>query len=152
MALVAAPDAPILICYDGSDEAEHAIAVAASLFRDREAVVVDVGPLDMVAESFAAAGSGAADLDRVAYEGALARAEKGAELARAAGFRAGARAEVNAPTWLGITETADDVDAAAIVVGSRSLNRIRRAFEGSVSNDVVEHARRPVLVVPSRRT
>jgi nucleotide-binding universal stress UspA family protein len=59
---------------------------------------------------------------------------------------------VNAPTWLGITETADEVDAAAIIVGSRSLSRLRRAFEGSVSNDLVEHARRPVLVVPARRT
>jgi nucleotide-binding universal stress UspA family protein len=150
MALVADP--PILICYDGSGEAKHAIAVAASLFGDRDAVVVDVGPLEEVAESFAAAGSGAADLDRAAYDGALARAEKGAELARAAGFRAQARAEVNAPTWLGITETADEVDAAAIIVGSRSLSRLRRAFEGSVSNDVVEHARRPVLVVPAGRT
>jgi hypothetical protein len=35
---------PILICYDGSDEAHRAIAVAATLLSGRRAVVLDVAP------------------------------------------------------------------------------------------------------------
>src|SRR5262249_46910650 len=55
------------------------------------------------------------------------------------------------PTWLGVVETADEIDAAANVIGSRRLTGLRGLLEGSVSHDVAEHAGRPVLVVPSRR-
>jgi nucleotide-binding universal stress UspA family protein len=37
-----------------------------------------------------------------------------------------------------------------IVMGSRGLNGGRELLEGSVSHDVVRHAGRPVLIVPSR--
>ena len=37
-------DAPILICYDGTDDSVRAIEAAASLFGPRSAVVLDVGP------------------------------------------------------------------------------------------------------------
>jgi nucleotide-binding universal stress UspA family protein len=35
-----------------------------------------------------------------------------------------------------------------IVVGSRGPQGLRGLVEGSVSHDVVQHARRPVLIVP----
>jgi hypothetical protein len=37
-------DVPILICYDGSEGARRAIAVAAALMGSRQAVVLDIGP------------------------------------------------------------------------------------------------------------
>ena len=37
-------DRPILICYDGSDEAHRAIAAAANLLPGRSAVVLNVAP------------------------------------------------------------------------------------------------------------
>ncbi len=37
-------DANILICYDGSDSAKHAIDAAAEILGPRRAVVLDVGP------------------------------------------------------------------------------------------------------------
>ena len=46
-------DTQILICYDGSDEAHHAIDVAAELLGPRRAVVLDIGPVLTTAESFA---------------------------------------------------------------------------------------------------
>ena len=46
-------DAPTLICYDGSDESRHAIAAAAQLLGQKEAVVLAVGPVLTAAESFA---------------------------------------------------------------------------------------------------
>ncbi len=40
-------------------------------------------------------------------------------------------------------------DTAAIVLGSPGLSGLRSLMLGSVSDKVVQHARRPVLVVPS---
>jgi nucleotide-binding universal stress UspA family protein len=142
---------PVLICYDGSPGAQQAISAAGSLLVDRHAVVLDVGPLDLVAETYAAAGSGAADVSAAVFEGTLAQAEAGAGLARQAGFHAEARAAVDAPTWRGIVKVADEIDAPAIVVGSHGLSGLRELIEGSVSHDVAEHAGRPVLVVPARQ-
>ena len=139
---------PILICFDGSPGAKHAIAVAGALLTSRRAVVLDVGPLDLVAETYAAAGSGAASVGQAVYAGALAQAEAGAELAREAGVDAGSRFGIDAPTWRGIIEVANDIDAAVIVVGSEGRTGLDELIEGSVSHDVAEHARRPVLVVP----
>jgi nucleotide-binding universal stress UspA family protein len=79
---------------------------------------------------------------------ALRRARTGAERARRAGFEAEARSVVSAPTWEGIVDVADELDAAVIVVGSRGLKGARELFEGSISHQVAEQAGRPVLVVP----
>jgi nucleotide-binding universal stress UspA family protein len=79
---------------------------------------------------------------------ALDLAKAGAELARNAGFAAEARADVAAPTWEGVIQAADKIDAAVIVVGSRGLTGVKEALEGSVSHAVAEHAGRPVLIVP----
>jgi nucleotide-binding universal stress UspA family protein len=139
---------PILICYDGSAGAKHAVLTAGTLFAGRRAIVLDVGPLDLVAETYAAAGSGAADVSRAVFEGTLAQAEAGAELARRAGFESEARAEVDTPPWRGIVKVADEIDAELIVLGSEGRMGLSELLEGSVSHDVAEHARRPVLVVP----
>lgn len=139
---------PILICYDGSPGAQQAIAVAGVLLTGRHAVVLDVGPLDLVAETYAAAGSGASDVGQAVYTGALAQAEAGAALARHAGFDAEPRAGIDAPTWRGITEVANELDAAVIVLGSERRTGLGELLEGSVSHEVAEHAGRPVLVVP----
>ena len=145
-------EGPILICYDGSAGAHHAIAVAGTLLAGRSAVVVAVGPLDLVAETYAAAGSGAGDVNRAVFEGTLAQAEEGAALARQAGFDAKPRADVETPAWRGIIEVADEIDAAVIVLGSEGRTGLRELLEGSVSHDVAEHAQRPVLVVPPPAT
>jgi nucleotide-binding universal stress UspA family protein len=144
-------DGPILICYDGSASAERAIAAAGRLLGPRSAVVLDVGPLEAVAEAYAAVGSDAAGLDRLTLDAAAARADAGAVLARAAGFLAEGRAELEAPTWFGVSEVADEIGAAAIVMGSRGLSGIRTFPEGSLSHQVATHAGRPVLIVPPPR-
>ena len=46
-----------------------------------------------------------------------------------------------------ILDTADDVDADLVVVGSRGLGRATRFLRGSVSSKVASHAKRSVLVV-----
>ncbi len=143
-------DAPILICYDGSEESQHAIDVAADLLGARRAVVLDVGAVLTQAESYAALGPvvpGEAFED-LNLQDASQRAAAGVAHAKAAGFDAEARAELDAPTWEGIVDVADELDAAVIVTGSRGLSGARSVLEGSVSRDVAEHAGRPILIVP----
>jgi len=147
-------DAPILICYDGSEESHHAIAAAAALLGPRRAVVLDIGPVVTAAESAVVLSpvSPAAAFDESNLDDARTRAHAGAELARGAGFTAEARAELDAPTWEGIISAANEIDAAVIVLGSRGLTGAREVFEGSVSHQVAEHAGRPVLIVPRAKS
>ena len=147
-------DEPILICYDGSEGAQRAIDVAAKLLGPRHAVVVDVGPPLTAAESLASVssvvpGDAFEDLN---MEAARERAQAGTDRAREAGFTADERAAVAAPTWEGIVDVADEIDAAVIVLGSRGLTAARQVIAGSVSHDVAEHAGRPVLIVPPPRS
>jgi len=139
---------PVLICYDGSADAGHAIPVAAALLVTRGAVVLDIGPLGLVAEAYAAAGSEAVELERSVVEETVEQAEAGAELARAVGFTAEARGTLDSPTWRAVAEIADEVGAAAIVLGSRTLTGLRELVEGSLSHEVAQQGHRPVLVVP----
>jgi nucleotide-binding universal stress UspA family protein len=143
-------DANILICYDGSDSAKHAIDAAAEILGPRRAVVLDVGPTLTAAESIAvmAPVTPGAAFEELNEDDARERAQAGAERARGAGFEAKARADLAAPTWQGIVDIADEIDAAVIVLGSRGLGAARELLEGSVSHEVAEHAGRPVLIVP----
>jgi hypothetical protein len=52
-------EAPVLICYEGSEGDLHAIEVAGALLGPRGAVVLDVAPVMTQAESFAAIASAA---------------------------------------------------------------------------------------------
>ena len=143
-------DAPILICYDGSADSDRAIEAAAVLLGPRRAVVVDIGPTLTAAESVAAVpavvpGNAFEDLN---MDSALEKARAGADRAREAGFKAEPRAELMEPVWESIVDVADEIDAAVIVLGSRGLKGIRERLNGSVSHEVAEHSRRPVLIVP----
>jgi nucleotide-binding universal stress UspA family protein len=140
----------ILICYDGSNEAERAIDAAAALLGPRHAVVLNVAPAMTFAEGVAATSSlvpaGAfEDLNRA---DALRRAEAGAAHARRAGLDAEARATLSSTMWQGIVDVAEEIDAAIIVIGSRGLLGFREFARGSASHDVATHARRPLEIVP----
>ena len=143
-------ETPILICYDGSPAAVRAIETAAALLGPRRAVVLDVASSMTVAESLAApysAMAGAALAETHAAE-SVRIAGEGTEIARSSGFDAVARATRAVPTWEGIVEIADELDAPVIVVGSRGLRGLNEALHGSVSHQVAAHAGRPVLIVP----
>jgi nucleotide-binding universal stress UspA family protein len=143
-------DGPILICFDGSDDSRRGIQVAADLLGPRRAIVLDVEPFFTAAEAYAvsAAPLAAGELEQQSADEALARATEGAEIARAAGFAAEPRGTIAGPTWEGILDVADEVDAAVIVFGSRGLTGMREQFEGSLSHQVAEHSGRPVLIAP----
>jgi len=147
----------VLIGYDGSEEAKRAARLAGALVPDGLAVVLHVfssmapwlgvpaapgpipPPVDLEAE--------ASRIERHANE--LAR--EGADLAEAAGLRA-TPTVVDAPgtsgAWSTIVRLAEEHDVDLIVVGSRGRSGLKAALLGSVSNGVMHHAARPVLVVP----
>ena len=47
-----------------------------------------------------------------------------------------------------ICEIAEERDVKLIILGCRGLNKIRRTFLGSVSDYVIHHCKRSVMVIP----
>ncbi len=91
----------------------------------------------------------ARELDGIAGVQSVDTVARGVALAEQQGFEVRSLSEcVSGPIWKAILDSADQRSSAAIVVGSRGLSGLSAAL-GSVSNGVVHHSRRPVLVVPS---
>ncbi|MBI5103914.1 MAG: universal stress protein [Solirubrobacterales bacterium] len=145
----------ILIAYDGSDAARNAIAQAGLVFPRGRAVVATVWRSLAEAAGVARAAmpdaiiTEAVDQLNAAAEGEAARvAEEGCELARAAGLDASPRTlGADGSVWTALVRFAHDTEPRAVVVGSRGRSALRSAVLGGVSNAVVHHCRRPVLVV-----
>jgi nucleotide-binding universal stress UspA family protein len=143
----------LLIRYDGSEDAKHAIQHAGNLLVPRPALVLTVWESTAVLGSFPWGGEAAGMVDFVELDGAGADdagriAEEGVRLARESGLEAEPIAvKATGPVWKTIVETADAQDATAIVMGSRGLGGVRSVLLGSVSSAVMHHADRPTLVV-----
>ncbi|MGH2877071.1 MAG: universal stress protein [Solirubrobacteraceae bacterium] len=147
---------PVLLCYDGSDNAAAAIARAGEVLGPRGAVVLTAwepvavwepsDPATILSAPLSRLAADALGLDEIVRGLARERAEQGVGLAREAGFTARPRV-TEGKSWRVICDVADELDAELIVVGARGLSRVRSALLGSVSSAVVVHARQPVLVV-----
>jgi nucleotide-binding universal stress UspA family protein len=146
-------DGPLMLCYDGSEEAAHAIRRAAALFPGRRALVLTVWQPIAGLGSVAWSGQTAtlvdfAHLDRAAAENGERVSDDGAHVAQVAGLDAEpAAVKASGPVWKTILDVADRHDAATIVMGSRGLSGLRSMLLGSVSSAVAHHADRPTLVV-----
>ena len=146
----------ILIAYDGSDDAKAALEHIADFAPGQPAVVVTVWDpyVHLVtrypATSTLVAAEDSEQIDDASRGDAERTAKEGAALARTHGLdasgRAVARQDSMADTLLG---EADRVDAGAIVVGSRGLGGFGSLLLGSVSHALLQHADRPVVIVPS---
>jgi nucleotide-binding universal stress UspA family protein len=127
---------PLLVCFDGSTDAEFAISSAADLFGPRPAVVITVNesirlwePSDPATILDAPVGkllSQVLELEEIADEVAQEHVNRGVELAQAGGFDARGRV-VRGKAWRAICDIADEIDAAAIVLGARGLSRMQPA-------------------------
>jgi nucleotide-binding universal stress UspA family protein len=148
----------ILIAYDGSADAKAAIQSAGELLGGRPATVLSVWERfqEVLLRSGAGMPIGAVDyeaMDRAYAEQAGQRAEEGAELARAAGLEAQGRTRARGGSIADtVLAEAEELDAEAIVLGTRGLTGLKSFFLGSVSHAVLQNADRPVIVVPSAET
>jgi nucleotide-binding universal stress UspA family protein len=144
----------VVLTYDGSEDARHAIAVAGELRGGRPAVVVHV-QVQIPPPMIGAAPAGPTEDEAVErYMEARSRRvlDEGLDLASKAGFEpegVNRIADGVAGVWHAIIEVARERDAELIVVGHRGLSRIKSALLGSVSNGVVNHSSVPVLTVPA---
>jgi nucleotide-binding universal stress UspA family protein len=153
---------PILIAFDGSPAAEHALDEAAALLGRRPALVVSVWKegtgFEAVELPAATAGltpapidiSTAMEIDQEVKERAQRLAQHGAELAGQAGMEAEGLAvadEVEVTIAETLVEVAEKNDAAAIVMGAHGHGRLSQALLGSTTSDVIRRARCPVIVV-----
>jgi nucleotide-binding universal stress UspA family protein len=147
----------MLICYDGSPDAEAAVERAAEPLKGESSTVLTVWQpfVEVLAHTPSGFGlaPGAIDfeaIDQATRTNAEQRAEEGAELARQAGLDATARTCAQETTTArAILAEAAAVGARAIVMGSRGLTGLKSVLLGSVSHGVIQHPDRTVVVVPS---
>ncbi len=145
----------ILIAYDGSKDAQSAIELAGQLMGGVPATVLSVWEpfVDVMARIGLGIGPGEINfdaLDKAYEESARELAAEGTQRAARAGLKAQPRARARHTTIAAtILAEADELGASAIVLGSRGLTGIKSLLVGSVSHAVLQHADRPVLVIPS---
>jgi len=150
---------PILLCFDGSGPARHALEHCAALLAPAPALVVyawlALSHLLLWSPVFPAPGpleEPASEIDEACRDAGRRVLDEGVAVARRAGFRAEpVLVESRHGAWRTITALADERDARLIVVGSHGISPITSALLGSVAAGVVHHATRPVLVVPAER-
>jgi nucleotide-binding universal stress UspA family protein len=150
------PERPILIAYDGSEDAKSAITRAGELLTPCPALVVTIW---LAAERSVSTSAGLAtytpmlgEIDELERTNARATAEQGAALARELGFDARPLVARSQNAWRAILDLGDEHDARAIILGSRGQGGLTDVLLGSVPGRVVHHADRPVLVVRAKRS
>jgi nucleotide-binding universal stress UspA family protein len=142
----------ILLCYDGSPDSLAAIDLAGELFARRPAIVLTVWEglsevLVRVGSGLAAASLNFEEIDADCERAGREQAEEGTERARLAGLEAKPRvAQRHGTVSATILDQAAQVDAEAIVIGSRGLGAVKSLVLGSVSHSLLQHADRPVIV------
>lgn len=155
---VAKPAGPLVVAYDGSEDARRAIAAAGRLMPGREAIVQTVWTSCAVAAAAGRIGMPAAlnaasvdALDRELRERAERTADEGAQLAAGATLRPKAvPVQSNRNVCHTLLETARDQNAAAIVAGPRGRSALHDILLGSVSAGLVHHSPVPVLIARAR--
>jgi nucleotide-binding universal stress UspA family protein len=141
--MAAHPDGPLLLCYDGSKDAKHAIEPARrSCWPAALRWVLTVWPATALLGSFAWSGATASMVDYVELDRATAEdggrvADDGVRIAQQAGLEAEPVAiKATGPVWETIIQTTDRHEAAVIVMGSRGLTGVRSMLLGSVTSAV----------------
>lgn len=130
------PTNPVVLCYDGSDVARHAIRTAGRVLVGRTAVVLSVYTIN-IADLLPGV-----DVHQRAHD----LAQAGANIAREAGFEA-TGIDLDTPTiWKGLVDYAEEHNAEVVVAGTTGMSALSTVL-GSVAYGVAHHCTRPVLLV-----
>jgi nucleotide-binding universal stress UspA family protein len=144
------PKGPLILCYDGSDAAERAIRIAPVLVgRGRTArVLYAYKPTERSLGVAQGVTGGRIDAPVLGEADAHAIVDRGVGIARDVGFEAEPLLVVaDRPTAALVAEQAEELDAPAIVMGTRGMSGLKTAVLGSVSRDVINAYHRPVVLV-----
>lgn len=138
----------VLIPYDGSEQADHALDHAVTYFADSDIVLLSViNPAESVYLS-EEEGLGAFPENwyETAQEQTQLRLDAAAAHAEEAGVTVQTTIEVGRPSRA-ITEFADEHDVDHIVMGSHGRSGVSRILLGSVAEAVIRRSPVPVTVV-----
>jgi nucleotide-binding universal stress UspA family protein len=148
----------ILICFDGSDRAAHAITVAGQLFPAATATVLHIWePVEHIVARYAVLapylGEGIDDADDGAEKQSMTVAQAGAKLAEDTGLDATAHSETLTTTvWEAVVKVSAKLDVDVIVTGTRGLHGVREVLVGTLSHALLQHSELPVLAIPAPET
>jgi nucleotide-binding universal stress UspA family protein len=153
---------PVLIAFDGTAAAEHAIREAGPLLAGRKAAVLVVWKQGLGFELVALPATDiglppatididtALEIDHQLYEAAESQSHRGAAIAREVGLDAEPLVVADDP-GIAINETilrvADERGAAAILIGAHGHGVLSELILGSTARGVLRHAKVPVVVV-----
>lgn len=148
---------PVVIGFDGSPGAEHAVREAAALLTVREAVVATVWEAGAAYLTLDSPGMQATPMDlgmaaitdQAILDGVRVTADRGAGFAREQGFVVAEGLVLSGEESVAdsLLRLAEERGASVIVVGSRGYSRLEKLFLGSTSRHILEHAPCAVLVV-----
>jgi len=148
---------PVLFCYDGSEDSRAAMAAAGELIaRPVPAVALTVwqtaAALLAQAGGFAVGFGDERQFDVDEAKLAWQTAEEAAARGREVGYETTPRVEeAREGAARAIIEVADELDARLVVCGRRGRGIVKSTLLGSVSQAVLSHSARPVLIVPRPR-
>lgn len=147
----------MLVAFDGSDEARHAVEYAARLLTPRHVFILTAWePLHRQA----AKAAGVTGLHQVSWNAvdemedparaeALSVCRKGVELAESLGLTAEAHlVESTTAIWSAIVDAADQLRPDVIVSGTRAVTGLKSLWQSSTADNVINNAGLPVFIVP----
>lgn len=150
-----------LIAYDGSEQSRSAIEYAAQFLSLEHAYILTVwepihrqaaraaGMSGMMQHDWSQEGDHEATEDDPAYAEAVRICTEGVELARQNGFDTEPfLVESATAIWSAIVDAAEELQVDLIVTGTRALSGWKSILQSSVSDSIIKHAGRPVLIVP----
>lgn len=144
----------VLLCYDGSAQAEHAVETAGKLFGGARAHILYVWePVERIVARYSVLAPymgeevGTADASIEAEAGKTLDA--GVALASSAGLDAVAHsARLESTVWEAVLAAAQSLGADVIVTGTRSLHGLREVFSDTLSHHLIQHSPIAVLAIP----
>jgi nucleotide-binding universal stress UspA family protein len=145
---------PLIVCYDGSTASNEALEYTVAVLPSAPVIVVTVWreiTEEMVSSGAAPPAGDPIEVNVETRRAAQEAARAGAERARAAGLTAEPLAvKASGPIWKAIEAVAHERDALLIVCGT-GRSGLKTVMPGDVAIALVQHASKPVLVVPTSK-